>query len=143
MFTRHRGDNRLLVFSLLALIAWTGGCSSRSTHPVNGKVVYSDGSPATDLLGHTVSFDCPEHKVGASGEIQSDGTFRVGTFENDDGAMAGKHQVAISAPLPPLDAPAPPRLIDKKYGDMSTSGLAVEIKPGTNEVTLTVERAKR
>jgi hypothetical protein len=105
--------------------------------------VYRDGSPATDLVGHTVSFDCAEHHVGASGEVQADGTFRVGTFTDDDGAMAGKHKVAISAPPPPVDAPAPLRLIDAKYGDMSTSGLEVEIKRGDNDVTLTVERKNR
>jgi hypothetical protein len=134
--------NHLWGISLLTVLACLG-CSSRSTQPVNGKVVYTDGSSATELVGHTVNFDCPEHQVGASGVIQADATFRLGTFKDDDGAMPGKHHVAITPPIPPLDAPAPPQVIDKKYGDMGTSGLEVEIKPGTNEVTLTVERAKR
>jgi hypothetical protein len=131
------------VFYCIGLTLAFGGCSTSATNPVSGKVVYTDGSPATDLVGHTVSFDCAEHKVGASGEIQADGTFRLGTFEDNDGAMAGMHRVAISAPLPPVDAPAPLLVIDKKYGDMSTSGLEVEIKPGPNDVTLTLERKKR
>ncbi len=110
---------------------------------MQGKVVYEDGSPATNLAGYTVSFDCPAQKVSASGLIDSDGSFRVGTFEEGDGAMPGTHHVAITPPEAPVDGPPLPRLLDKKYGDMGTSGLEVEIKPGRNEVTLKVERAKR
>ena len=127
---------------LAVTILTLAGCSTHSTQPVNGKVVYSDGSPATDLVGHIISFDCPEHNAGASGVVKADGTFKVGTYTDDDGAMPGVHRVAISPPEPPVDAPVPLRLIDKKYGDMATSGLEVEIVSGTNEVTLTVERAK-
>lgn len=135
--------NTTLLGIAMGLALACNGCSTSATNPVSGKVVYTDGSPATDLVGHTVSFDCVEHQVGASGEIQADGTFRLGTFTDNDGAMTGTHRVAISPPLPPVDAPAPLLLIDKKYGDMATSGLEVEIKPGANEITLTVERKKK
>jgi len=40
------------------------------------------------------------------------------------------------------DAPPPKPIIPKKYADFGTSNLSWEIKPGTNNVELEVERAK-
>jgi len=35
--------------------------------------------------------------------IGSDGTFKLGTFDDDDGALPGQHQVLIVPPAPPLE----------------------------------------
>jgi hypothetical protein len=128
-----------LAFVLLTAV--TVGCSSNRPQPVQGKIVFSDGAAATELAGYLVGMDSggPE---GANGVVQPDGSFRVGTFENDDGAMPGKYKVSLTPPDPPLDQPVPPPIIDPKYSNVETSGLTVEIKPGDNPVTLTVERAK-
>ena len=118
------------------------GCGGDGTYPVQGKVVYTDGSPATELAGYIVNMDQPEQQLGASGVVQPDGTFQVGTFEDGDGAKPGKYRVALTPPEAPVDMPAPKPVISPKYGDFSSSGLEVEVKPEDNTVSLQVERLK-
>lgn len=118
------------------------GCGGNQPQPVQGKIVFSDATPAKDLAGYTVSIDSVEQNVSATGVVRPDGTFQVGTNAPDDGALPGKYRVSLTPPEPPLDQPAPKPIIDPKYSKTSTSGLEVEIKPGVNPVTLTVERAK-
>lgn len=124
----------------IALLA--AGCGGTGTVPVEGKVVYSDGSAATDLTGYVISLDSSELKVSANGEVQPDGSFKVGTYDVEDGALPGKYKVALTPPEPPTDAPPPKRIIPSKYGDLNASGLEIEVKPDDNKVTVQVERLK-
>ena len=130
---------RLAFVLITALVA--AGCGGKRPYPVEGKIVFSDGTAATALAGFLVGMDSGG-QVGANGMVQADGSFRVGTYENDDGALPGKYRVSLTPPDPPLDQPAPKPIIDPKYGDFATSGLNAEIKAGSNPITLTVERAK-
>ena len=127
---------------LAALPVVLAGCGGNGTYPVEGKVVYQDGVPATDLAGYLVNLDLPDQQVGASGLVQPDGTFTIGTFEDDDGALPGKYRVAITPPEPPVDAPPPKPIIPRTYGDLQKSGLEMEVKPEDNDITLTVQRLK-
>jgi len=65
-------------------------------------------------------------------------TFKVSTYAHNDGAVPGRHQVAISPPPPRLTLrlQADPA---KKYNDFGTSGPDVEIRPGTNNVEFELE----
>jgi len=103
---------RLAPFAVLLLCA---GCGGKGTYPVEGKVVYPDGAAAIDLAGHTVNFESAELNVSATGEVQPDGTFKLGTFENEDGAPPGKYRVTIFRPLPIGDEPPPREIINPKY----------------------------
>jgi hypothetical protein len=114
------------------------------TYEVTGKVVFSDGGP---LPGGWIIFESPEHKKAARGVVETDGTFRLGTYEQEDGAVAGRQLVAITPASPqgidPDKSTAPP-VIDPKYSHMDTSGVEVEVLPdGENEFTITVERPRR
>src|SRR5262245_62694231 len=93
--------NRRGIVALAALILLLGfGCGGRKTYPVEGRVVWSDGTPAKELAGGMVSFDLitdePKDKVNPHGDIQEDGSFRLQTFKPDDGAPAGKYRVAVT-----------------------------------------------
>jgi hypothetical protein len=74
----------------------------------------------------------------ATGNLDKDGSFRLTTFQKDDGAVAGSYQVAIQvfpaegAGLPGAEfaGKAPP--IPQKYASPATSGLTAEIKPSEN-----------
>jgi hypothetical protein len=97
-----------------------------------------DGTP---LSGGTVSFRAVDYKKGASatGEIQANGSFSLGTFEPGDGAVLGKHQAIVNAPTarPPhgggwAPPPAVPK-IDDHFSSYETSGL---------EFTVTEDAAK-
>ncbi len=136
---------RLSVLVLICLaLAATSGCNSSGgqgtvrsikTYEVKGKVVQADGTP---LPGGTVKL-VPIPKKGsedeATGEIQADGTFVLGTRKAGDGAVAGEYKVRIE--------PVSPRVIkDKiqlpeypsKYRDEDASGLTATIKEGVNEL---------
>lgn len=60
---------------------------------------------------------------------ESDGSFRLGTFGKDDGAIPGKYTVTVE-PLPNKKDGRIPR----RYGDILTSAVKVEIKKGEDQV---------
>src|SRR5262245_50239130 len=86
---------RLSVPAFVATVAiFLPGCG-RKYYPVEGKVVWSDGSPATDLEGSQVVFDSPELKVSARGTVGADGSFTMTMINPDDGVPVGSYKVAI------------------------------------------------
>lgn len=125
---------------LLALLVALG-CGGGNTAPVNGQVKFKDGGDVSVLAGHTVAFEADADRMSGYGDIQADGTFKITTFSPDDGAIIGSHRVSITPPEPPPDAPLPKPILDPKYQNHTTSGLTVEIKPGTNNVEFELERA--
>jgi hypothetical protein len=112
----------------------TGGCGPAESHPetvpVQGKVTYK-GQP---VPRGTVTFQ-PDAGPPATGEIQADGSYRLGTFGAGDGAILGHHRVMIIAnTADPTKIPgsspgyvAPRDLVPKTYGQIDTSGLAVDV----------------
>lgn len=122
----------LLLSTTLAVLL--GGCGPREDHPetvpVQGKVTYA-GKP---VPRGTITFQ-PDAGQAAVGEIQPDGSYRLGTFAQDDGAVPGHHKVTIIAntgdpTMIPGSSPGyvPPKdLVPKKYGQPDTSGLVADV----------------
>ena len=96
---------RLFTLSSLAILfcAFSGGCGSGhpETFPVAGKITY-DGQPVTQ--GTVVFY--PEEGRSAMGTIAADGSYRLTTFEDGDGALPGRHTVTITAIAQSASAPA-------------------------------------
>ena len=121
-----------------ALVAFWAGCSSDSKLGSVDGVVRLDGKPLTT---GTVRF-LPAAGRTATGEIQSDGTFSIGTYGKTDGALIGMHQVVIIAIQTDPDAPKEGRmltanpkvkpLVPMRYMAPGTSKLTFEVKPGDN-----------
>jgi hypothetical protein len=117
------------------------------TAPTKGTVLYR-GDP---LPNARVVFT-PEEGRPAVGTSDAQGRFMLSTFQENDGAVPGRHRVAVMAGDPPEGPPpmpgtpeaahhqpAGPRL-PEKYADPATSGLAFEVKPDvTNEFTLELD----
>jgi hypothetical protein len=82
---------------MIALVAAGCGGGADSLYTVRG-TVYLDGQPAKELAGYTVTFTSSELHRSASGEIQADGTYSLGSLTKDDGAIPGKYQVTLSPP---------------------------------------------
>jgi hypothetical protein len=122
----------------LASLALTG-CGGRRTYPVEGRVVVKDNAvPVKDLQGYVVTFESQTEPVGASGTVGRDGTFRVGTFKEGDGAVVGKHRVSL------MPATGDARIVlPNRYHRFETSGLEVTVEPRKNEITLEVDAKKR
>jgi hypothetical protein len=131
---------------IAVLFASLAGCRDSGhlpTYAVKGKVVFSDGTP---LPGGWIIFESPEHKLAARGVIEKDGTYRLSTYDQEDGAVAGRHLVAIVPASPegydPDKSTAPP-LLDPKYSHMDRSGIELEVQADDeNDFTITVERPR-
>lgn len=97
----------------------------------------------------------PENGRPAMAALESDGTFRLTTFEPGDGAVVGQHRVSIDAKrvvgkgrIPqsieeeaailregrPANEMKLHWLAPEKYSRAETSGLNVEVKPGENQI---------
>src|SRR5262245_27558012 len=122
----HRGWIRI------AWVAWAllaaAGCSGGKTHPVQGKVIYKGGAPVT---GGTVVFEPVDKnvRVSARGDIRPDGSFRLGTYTDGDGAPQGLYHVLVVPPAPSEEnerrPPRPP--IHRKYLSPDTSPLKATV----------------
>jgi hypothetical protein len=110
------------------------GCGSgEDPHPatvsVQGKVTYQ-GQPVPK---GTITFQ-PAGGRPAVGEIKPDGTYRLSTFGEMDGAIPGAHKVMILANTgDPTKMPSSPGyvvpkdLVPRKYASPETSGLEVNV----------------
>jgi len=124
----------LLLFSLVVALA--AGCTRKGgleTAPVSGKVTYRGKAVPTG----TVMF-VPDEGPAATGEIGSDGAYKLTTYTTNDGAVLGKHKVTVTAlqgmgdALPEQRSPTPPPLVPAKYLSGETSGLTAEVKAVPN-----------
>jgi hypothetical protein len=106
------------------------GCGRRVTLvPAEGRVTL-DGRP---LETGAVMIQ-PQAGPAAQAKIGPDGTFRLGTFTPDDGAIPGPATVRVvcrrTVAQPGVETIYGPSLIPEKYASFETSGLTVEVKAG-------------
>jgi hypothetical protein len=125
----------------LALVWTVSGCGGEKLYPVEGKVRLKDGTP---LTGGLVTFemigDGPA-KVCARGDIEQDGTFRLRTYTQDDGAMPGRYRVCV-ATLPGGGEGGFARpMVDPRFNSYETSGLEFSVERRKNWIEIEVERA--
>lgn len=134
-----------LVGGLMAgLCTLSAGCSSSdqmATAPVSGKVTYN-GQPVKggSVMFSPVASGTQEPGKGASGTVKDDGTYVLGTYSADDGAVVGKHTVAYIPPTSEVaEAPegghvqaAPP----SEYAGLQPKQKEVEVKSGSNTIDI-------
>jgi hypothetical protein len=120
---------------LLACVSCLSGCSSGyelETAPARGTVML-DGKPIS--VGGVLF--TPSKGRGASGPLAADGTFTLGTYSQSDGAIVGKHKVAVLQPREVESGPSHPPgfvAIPSKYQNSESSGLEVEVKANEENV---------
>jgi hypothetical protein len=114
------------------------GCGGQSLYPVHGKVVWENGAEARELEGGLVVCEAVNGGVSARGDIQKDGSFHLSTYKPGDGALPGKHRVAVVENKP--GEPPPPPIVDRAFFSVETSGLEINVEPKTNQVTLKIRR---
>lgn len=140
------------VACLIALVAHqSSGCGGNGNRPktaqVSGKVMY-DGKPVEtgSLLFVPNGGGAP-----AQGNIESDGSYRLGTFTETDGATLGEFKVMITAWTQPKGGPGLPEdairgdagpisLIPEIYGDLDKSGLTATVKDEDNTIDFNLEK---
>jgi ribosomal protein S12 len=121
------------------------GCNNGQlkTYPVQGKVVFADGSPVK--VG-TIETKSVEHGLQATGSIELDGSFTLTTYQPNDGAVAGQHRCVVIQFIQveeiPNYRPSTLGVVHAKHSTYSTSELSFQVDPnGTNEVKLVVQGA--
>ncbi|MFH1922449.1 MAG: carboxypeptidase-like regulatory domain-containing protein [Planctomycetota bacterium] len=121
---------RRVASACLLLVPVFCGCGGKhDTHRVTGKVALTDGTPLADVR---VTFESQEAAISATAVTDEDGTYRLGTVKEGDGAPAGAYRVAVvELPGDDPDHPSPPR-IHRKYGSFKTSGLKFTVERGRN-----------
>lgn len=133
----------VLVFPLFALAGCSGGLV-----PIQGQLVWTDGSPATELKGSKVTFSIPEFRSSARGVVQDDGSFTMSTLSPGDGVYTGTHYVGIIEEREgggDTGIPLAPAKIDPKFNlpkaPESPPELTVEVTHRNQVVTIQVPRA--
>jgi hypothetical protein len=148
MTTRHRllHPRLLLAGTILIALGGCGGSGALPTYRAAGKVVFADGKP---LAGGRVEFSPVQNALGppARAQIQPDGSFRLGTYRPDDGAVEGEHRVSVMPPLPDnLEGmKIIPMPIDPRFTRFETSGLKFTVTrdPTKNQFVLQVRPPKK
>lgn len=114
--------------------------------PASGVITYK-GQP---LENYQVTFFPADGGRPASGKSNSEGRFTLGTNGPDDGALPGKHKVAVTFDTTAISGepgkeeykpPPPPKVrIPEKYFDPEKSGLTQEIPPsGTSDLKIDLQ----
>jgi len=130
---------------LFLMLACVLGCGEGQlkTYPVQGKVLFADGSPVK--LG-TIECLSETHGIQATGTINRDGTFRLKTYRDEDGAVEGLHKCVIvqfiQADGIPNAKPSTLGVINKRHASYATSGLSIRVEPDSSknqDIVLQVE----
>jgi len=130
-------SNTKLVFGLLvvAFIAQTVGCGDGRPKrvQVSGKITI-DGSPVK--LGN-IQFIRKSGGRPASAKIQPDGSYRLRTYESEDGCVPGDYLVSISS-IEYINDETLRWFLPKKYSVPNTSGLERTVTEATNSMDFTL-----
>jgi len=146
---RRRAPATIAVLVLACVSPLGCGPSRPVTFPVKGTVTVG-GKP---VAGATVLFQPVAGGVPGRGVTTDDGGFTLTTFESGDGAIGGRHRVAISKMTlsgveVTEDGVAAPVaageiretwLTPRKYSSLDTSGLEVEVGRDMEPVAFALE----
>lgn len=97
----------------------------------------------------TIEFEAQDHELAitAVGDIDSEGRFSLGTYKHKDGAIEGRHRVAIISDFQIGNAEERPGKIPKSkldpiYRSFETSGLEKVVKAVDNQFDFVLEYKK-
>ncbi|MCS7306596.1 MAG: hypothetical protein NZ602_16000 [Thermoguttaceae bacterium] len=129
------------LLGILILGAWVG-CGSEVPFrlaPVQGKVIYEDGTPvraeqikaAAIRIAFVPQDAAPvgqAYPTAAQGLLKPDGAFsELTTYQFGDGAIIGRHKVTLIA-VDAMEKPLP--AVPKEYWNVSTTPLEVTVERG-------------
>lgn len=124
---------------VVSLVVFESGCKRHPrVVPVSGVVRYN-GKP---LPFGSILFQ-PNKGQTAAGDIQADGSFKLSSYADDDGAVPGSHRVSVSCFEGQRPGKSPPPggggvslgklLIPLKYTRLGSSGLTAEVKDAAGQ----------
>jgi hypothetical protein len=127
--------------ALLAVALLCASCARTGrppVYPAQGKIYY-EGKPTANALVilHPLKNDPQLESVRPLAHVEPDGSFKLTTFDNGDGAPAGEYVVTVDwrEKTAPVEGAPPGRsLLPPRYANPQLSQLRVQIKEGTNEL---------
>jgi hypothetical protein len=129
-------NNARIGMVFVGLLLPVSGCGTAGRHEtakVTGMVTL-DGKAFTE--GGTVMFEPAQQGKMATGVVRPDGSFEMTTYKMGDGAIVGKHRVAITPATKFVSDKAPETEPDQKSSipyqcrAASSSGIEFEVKSG-------------
>ncbi len=143
--TRMPGRRLAVALAGLALLALAGCGGTDRPYPVSGKLVYKDnGEPVKELAGFEVTFTSEKLGKSAVGRVAEDGTFRLTTVRENDGAWPGKYRVILNQPHPePERGERRHPVVDLAYENPEKSDLEATVEPQDNTFTFQLRRLKK
>jgi hypothetical protein len=119
----------------LLLAGCAGSGSAPKTAPVSGKIVLANGEPLTRGIIVFHPKDPPGNEARAF--VAKDGSFKLSTFLQEDGAVPGRYVVTVEpianqAPGGQVKVEGIEVRIPKRYWSEEKSPLKVEVKAGEN-----------
>jgi hypothetical protein len=124
-----------LAMALLACAACSGS-DHKPLFPAEGKVLFQ-ARPATGALVYLYAMNSEEKTaLRPHARVGEDGSYRLSTYEPEDGVPAGTYLVAVFWTKPSkLGGDECDNLLPPKYWNPATSGIPpVTITEGTNEL---------
>ena len=130
---------RIIQIGLLTMLALGSASCSKSdgrkpTFATAGKVLLPDGKPAEHALvvfhpvGDSASVTKPRGKVGA------DGTYKLTTYDTDDGAPAGDYRVTVELWLAGKGDEPPTNRLNAKYSKPESANLSTTVGTGPTQI---------
>jgi hypothetical protein len=144
-----KGFRRISALLTMLVVVPAVGCGQRppeqNVAPVRGKILYN-GQPVTSGVIRFRPVEVPGAKQGvlgrpASGEVKNDGTFVLTTYSQGDGAVVGKHEVSY-VPVAKGAEGYEDKPEQSPYVGLVPKERMVEVKPGSNEITIELVRAQ-
>ncbi len=122
--------------ALLPLLIGVAGCSDSPTIECTGRVLL-EGQPVANA---SVMFVPEDGSHVATGRTDNEGRFCLTTVEPDDGALAGKHAVSVTAVVPVRPNPQRGATVDDAFDQVQLQWLVPQkyANPETSGLTATV-----
>lgn len=119
------------------------GCGGPRLYPVQGTVVWADGKPALELAGGAVNFEASDGGPSATGPIDKEARYLLGTHKTADGVAPGEYRVTITPPQADNPDRPPAPVLHPDYQRLETTKLKVSVEQKSNDIPLSLERFKR
>jgi N-methylhydantoinase B/oxoprolinase/acetone carboxylase alpha subunit len=127
---------RFAIGPLLLCLA-LAGCGAKDSrlavHPVRGKVMLGP-TPAAGAMVVFHPLDKKDDRAVPRGKVDKDGTFKLSTYDADDGAPVGKYKVTIDWRKGATLDDDGVSLVHARYTRPASTPIEVEITPETTEL---------
>lgn len=126
----------MLIFVLLMAILPISCGSSTSRRPVfptSGKILLN-GKPAENALVVFHPMNASDGEAKPRGKVGPDGTYKLTTYDTDDGAPAGEYRVTVELWLAGRGDEAPSNRLRPNLAKPESSGLMASVSSGANEI---------